>query len=73
MQPILVDFEKIAQEITYNSPQGEIVSNLTGKTIGEEIASPDYWVKHIINPVNFAQSVEYLQQQNYQIFFGNWQ
>ncbi|MGY6530407.1 MAG: alpha/beta fold hydrolase [Cyanobacterium sp.] len=68
MQPILADFDKIAQEITYNSPQGEIISNITGKTIGEEIASPDYWVKHISHPVNFAQSVEYLQQQNYQIF-----
>ncbi|AFZ46265.1 Beta-ketoacyl synthase [Cyanobacterium stanieri PCC 7202] len=68
MQPILADFEKIAQEVTYNSPQGEIISNITGKTIGAEIASPDYWVKHISHPVNFAQSVEYLQQQNYQIF-----
>ncbi|MBE9223258.1 SDR family NAD(P)-dependent oxidoreductase, partial [Cyanobacterium stanieri LEGE 03274] len=68
MQPILADFEKIAQEVTYQPPQGEIISNITGKTIGAEIASPDYWVKHISHPVNFAQSVEYLQQQNYQIF-----
>ena len=68
MQPMLTEFTKIANQVTYNLPQVEIVSNVTGVTINEEIATADYWIQHIIKPVKFAQSIEYLRQQDYQVF-----
>ncbi len=68
MQPILGDFAQIAGEITYNLPSVRIVSNLTGEIVGEAIASPEYWCKHILNPVQFAAGMETLQQEGYNVF-----
>lgn len=68
MQPILSEFETIAQEIEYNLPRLPIISNVTGTINNHDIATAEYWVNHIIKPVHFSQSVEYLQQQNYQVF-----
>ncbi|PSF39268.1 beta-ketoacyl synthase [Aphanothece hegewaldii CCALA 016] len=67
MRPILSDFEKIAQKINYQTPTIEIISNLTGEKVTSEITKPEYWVNHIVEPVKFAASIEYLVKE-YQIF-----
>ena len=68
MQPILAEFEQIAETITYSVPQIPIVSNVTGKLVTEELAKAEYWVEHIIAPVQFAQGMELLQQEKCNIF-----
>lgn len=68
MLPILAEFKEIATEIDYKVPNLEIISNVTGTVNKQEIGTAEYWVEHIIKPVKFAQSIEYLQQKNYQIF-----
>ncbi|MDJ0658840.1 MAG: beta-ketoacyl synthase N-terminal-like domain-containing protein [Crocosphaera sp.] len=68
MQPILEGFREIAEEISYHLPQIKIISNVTGQPIVEEIATADYWVNHIISPVNFKDSVETLLEENCDIF-----
>jgi myxalamid-type polyketide synthase MxaB len=68
MEPILTEFEQIAGQIIYSLPQIDLISNLTGKIINEEIATPQYWVKHIRQPVQFAQSIKTLHQLGYQSF-----
>jgi acyl transferase domain-containing protein/acyl-CoA synthetase (AMP-forming)/AMP-acid ligase II/pimeloyl-ACP methyl ester carboxylesterase/acyl carrier protein len=67
MRPILTDFAKVAQEINYQNPTIEMISNLTGEKITSEITS-QYWVNHIVEPVKFAASIDYLSKQEYQIF-----
>jgi myxalamid-type polyketide synthase MxaB len=68
MEPILTEFEQIASQITYSRPQIDLISNLTGELINEEIVTPQYWVSHIRQPVKFASSIKQLERQNYQIF-----
>jgi acyl transferase domain-containing protein/acyl-CoA synthetase (AMP-forming)/AMP-acid ligase II/pimeloyl-ACP methyl ester carboxylesterase/acyl carrier protein len=68
MQPMLAEFTKIANEITYTSPKIDIVSNVTGKLAGAEIATPQYWVDHILQPVRFAPSIESIADRDYDIF-----
>ncbi len=68
MEPMLADFEQIAQEVTYSSPSIDLVSNITGQLIKGEIATPDYWLNHVRQPVRFAQGIETLDQQGYEIF-----
>ncbi|MBF2057460.1 MAG: AMP-binding protein [Cyanobacterium sp. T60_A2020_053] len=68
MQPILEDFRKIASEITYYPADNHIISNVTATVEGALLTTPDYWVQHIIKPVRFAESIEILKQQGYQIF-----
>ena len=67
MEPIQAEFEQAARSITYASPQINIVANVTGSA-GGEIATPQYWVNHVREPVRFAPSLELLKEQGYQIF-----
>jgi 8-amino-7-oxononanoate synthase len=68
MKPMLGDFRQVAESVTYHLPQIPLVSNVTGQLAGEAITSPDYWVEHIIQPVNFAAGFQYLLEQKIDIF-----
>ncbi|MDF5730186.1 MAG: type I polyketide synthase, partial [Rhizonema sp. PD38] len=68
MQPMLADFERIAREVTYATPRIDLISNVTGKLATAEIATPEYWCRHIQQPVKFAASMETLVQQGYEVF-----
>ncbi|MDJ0517581.1 MAG: beta-ketoacyl synthase N-terminal-like domain-containing protein [Trichodesmium sp. MO_231.B1] len=68
MEPMLTVFEAVANQITYNNPQIPIISNVTGTTADNSIASAQYWVDHICKPVLFAQGMETLHKQGAEIF-----
>ncbi|BAU65096.1 Beta-ketoacyl synthase [Stanieria sp. NIES-3757] len=67
MQPILADFAKVAEKINYSLPQIQIISNVTGNLITEEITTAQYWINHVIEPVKFAQGMQSLEQEKCQI------
>lgn len=67
MQPILAEFEQVASQIQYSSPSIPIISNLTGKLTESAIATPEYWIKHVIAPVQFSQGMKLLQEDKYDI------
>ena len=68
MQPMVKEFKAVARSINYSLPQIPIVSNFTGELADETIATADYWVEHILQPVQFAKSIEYLDSQQVDIF-----
>ncbi|MBF0288094.1 MAG: type I polyketide synthase [SAR324 cluster bacterium] len=68
MDPILSEFEKAAQHISYSLPRLRLISNLTGSLISEEVTTPKYWVQHIRQPVRFTAGIEELHQQGYKVF-----
>jgi len=68
MTPILAKFEAVAQQVSYHEPQIPIISNVTGEQATCDISTPDYWVNHICQPVQFFQSMETLYQQGYEVF-----
>ncbi len=68
IEPILSEFRKIANEISYSAPKIPIISNLTGEIATTEIATPDYWCRHLREPVNFLSGIEFLTTKNYRIF-----
>ncbi len=68
MKPMLRDFKKVLQEVTYSSPQIPIISNLTGKLAGKEITTPEYWCRHVCLPVRFAASMATLDRQGFEVF-----
>jgi amino acid adenylation domain-containing protein len=59
---------KVAQQVNYSSPRIGIVSNVTGKFIEKEIAAPDYWLRHVRQPVRFADGIKALEQKGCEIF-----
>ncbi|NJR57125.1 MAG: acyltransferase domain-containing protein, partial [Acaryochloris sp. CRU_2_0] len=68
MEPIVAAFAAVARTVTYCEPTLDVVTNLTGAVNPSAIASPDYWIAHICQPVQFAASIETLQQQDYEVF-----
>jgi acyl transferase domain-containing protein/acyl-CoA synthetase (AMP-forming)/AMP-acid ligase II/dienelactone hydrolase len=68
MQPMMADFERVARSITYHPPRLKLVSNLTGELASEEIATPEYWCRHILEPVRFAQSMAVLEAEGCNCF-----
>ena len=67
MKPMLEGFEQIAQKVTYSTPKISIISNITGSLVTEEICTSEYWCAHILQPVQFAASMETLTQQGYKV------
>ncbi|MFZ9769257.1 MAG: beta-ketoacyl synthase N-terminal-like domain-containing protein, partial [Vulcanococcus sp.] len=57
MAPMLAEFEQLLSGIAFHPPSLPLLSNLTGRLAGPEIASSDYWCDHVIHPVRFADGI----------------
>ncbi|NEP08925.1 MAG: alpha/beta fold hydrolase [Symploca sp. SIO2C1] len=67
MEPMLEDFERIASEVTYSSPQIDLISNVTGELATTEITTPEYWCRHVREAVRFSASMETILSQGYEV------
>ncbi len=63
MEPILAEFRQVAARVTYHQPKVRLIANRTGKVAGPELATPDYWVRHLREPVRFVDGVATLYAQ----------
>ncbi|MGW7696699.1 SDR family NAD(P)-dependent oxidoreductase, partial [Streptomyces asiaticus] len=63
MEGMLAAFAEVAAGIAYATPGIAIVSNLTGELAGEEVCSPEYWVRHVRQAVRFGDGIRFLEAQ----------
>ena len=65
MEPMLEKFRTVANDITYHPPQLDLISNVTGQWAEKEVATAEYWVQHIRQPVQFAKGMQQIADPAY--------
>ncbi|MFD8923467.1 type I polyketide synthase, partial [Streptomyces sp. NPDC059569] len=69
MDPMLDEFRAVLEGVSYAAPAIPIVSTLTGRSASaEELASPEYWVRHVRESVRFHDAVLTLREQGAGVF-----
>jgi acyl transferase domain-containing protein len=67
MDPMLAEFRSLVEGLSFREPRIPVVSNLTGAP-GGEVTSPEYWVRHVREPVRFADGIDALYDAGTRIF-----
>ncbi|WP_374113312.1 type I polyketide synthase, partial [Micromonospora sp. R42004] len=69
MDPMLEEFASVVAGLDWRVPRIPIVSNVTGAVAdAAEITVPGYWVRHVRQPVRFADGVATLRAQGVDTF-----
>ncbi|WP_405093365.1 amino acid adenylation domain-containing protein [Micromonospora sp. NBC_01392] len=65
LDPVLDEFAAHAARVAYAEPQRPYLSNLTGGRVTPGLVTdPAYWVRHLREPVRFAESAAFLAEQD---------
>ncbi|MFB7919542.1 type I polyketide synthase, partial [Streptomyces sp. NPDC056061] len=69
MDGMLDAFREVAESVAFEAPRIPIVSNLTGDLVsGEEIATAEFWVRHVREAVRFVDGMRALEAQGVATF-----
>ena len=61
MEPMLLEFGTVAGGLSLAAPTIPVISNLTGELAGPDFATADYWNRHVLEAVRFADSARHLE------------
>ena len=69
MEPMLEEFERIANEVEYHAPRIPLVSNLTAEILSEHnVPNARYWREHVRAAVRFTEGLNVLHAQGCNLF-----
>ncbi|MFD7712695.1 type I polyketide synthase [Streptomyces sp. NPDC059786] len=69
MEPAMAQFREVAARMTYHEPRIPLVSALTGALVGPgEVTDPEYWVRHLREPVRFLDAVRAAEADGGRVF-----
>ncbi|MEU1329133.1 type I polyketide synthase [Streptomyces sp. NPDC005865] len=62
MEPMLADFTEALRDVEFREPSIPLMSNVSGELAGAEITAPEYWARHVRQPVLFQPAIAQLAQ-----------
>lgn len=62
MASVLPEYIPITQQIDYATPRYTFISNVTGGVVTDEIATSEYWCRHLVQPVRFAAGMQAIDE-----------
>ncbi|MET0792004.1 MAG: SDR family NAD(P)-dependent oxidoreductase, partial [Polyangiaceae bacterium] len=68
MDPMLDEFEALARGISLSKPRIGLVSNVSGRMAGDEVATAGYWRQHVREAVRFADGIALLHAEKLRVF-----
>ncbi|MEU2622632.1 SDR family NAD(P)-dependent oxidoreductase [Streptomyces sp. NPDC007157] len=69
MTEVFDAFREAIADIAFHEPRLSFVSNLTGQIATlDQVGTPDYWVRHIAEPVDFAAGMTCVQARGRHVF-----
>ncbi|WP_425435737.1 type I polyketide synthase [Lentzea kentuckyensis] len=68
MEPMLAEFAEVVAGLSFGDPRIAVVSNVTGALVTDELAAPEYWVRHVRETVRFADGVQALTDAGVTMF-----
>lgn len=68
LEPMLTEFSKTVQSISFSQPRIPVLSGMTGQVAGPDIATADYWIRRLCQPVQFARSLQTLCDMGFHTF-----
>ncbi|WP_199812907.1 type I polyketide synthase [Streptomyces sp. NRRL S-1868] len=69
MEPMLEDFHRAIERLSFQAPTVPVVSNVTGEMASaEELTTPGYWVRHVRETVRFADGIDALVSEGADTF-----
>ncbi|MER8098624.1 type I polyketide synthase, partial [Streptomyces goshikiensis] len=61
MDGMLDEFRQVVEGLSFGAPRIQIVSNLTGALVTDELASAEFWVRHVREAVRFLDGIRALE------------
>ncbi|MFI1798840.1 SDR family NAD(P)-dependent oxidoreductase [Streptomyces sp. NPDC020379] len=69
MEPMLAEFRRVVEGLTFQAPEIPLVSNVTGELASDaSVCSADYWVRHVRETVRFADGIQALAAEGASVF-----
>ena len=68
VEPMLEDFRRIAEGVSYHQPKIQIVSNVDGRLGSSADFGSDHWVRHVRAAVRFADCIDTLVAEGIDTF-----
>ncbi|MGW0535305.1 type I polyketide synthase [Streptomyces sp. NPDC003032] len=69
MAEIVDEFREVLATVDFRTPTMALVSNVTGRVArGRQMADPEYWIRHLLEPVQFEAGVQAVDQRGRHVF-----
>ena len=68
MAPMVDAFRTIVQGIAFQTPRVPFYSALTGARVGSGAMTAEHWLRHILQPVRFADTLDALHRDGHRVF-----